>query len=81
MHHKLPLLDNRPERSVIVNHSSLVNELDLLVLLLYLCPEGRSFDVADGLTQNHVAGERRYSLGVVDEFECYGGATLHVTRV
>ena len=81
MHHKLPLLDNLPERSLIVNHSALVNELNLLVLLLYLCPEGFSFDVANGLAQNHEAGERCYSLSIVDEFECYGGATLHLRMV
>ena len=71
MHHKLPLLDNLPKQSLIVNHSPLVNELYLLILLLYLSPKGNSFYVANSLAQNHGASERRYSLGIVDEFECY----------
>lgn len=71
MHHKLPLLHDLPQRSLIVNHSPLVNELDLLVLLLHLRPEGISFYVANSLAQNHGAGEWSYSLGIVDELECY----------
>lgn len=81
MHHKLPLLDDLSQRSLIVNHSTLVNELDLLVLLLHLCSEGNSLHVTDGLTQNHGAGQWCYSLSVVDEFECYRDTALHLRRV